>query len=186
MTEGQCCHLAVHGEYKHHLPALQSCWWCLWVMVAADADLCKPRRSVRLRFSWENMPVYPMHTQSLFPQEQGSSLKESICQHEGSYKTLVIAVCPFVLATDDTLVEQQLAGKTRRRKTSSVISSPTNFIYTTLGLNLGICFEKMAINHLSYDTALQNTKLIPLKLISLFLSVCILVLTKQMAGYTFL
>jgi len=155
-------------------------------MVAADADLCKPRRSVRLRFSWENMPVYPMHTQSLFPQEQGSSLKESICQHEGSYKTLVIAVCPFVLATDDTLVEQQLAGKTRRRKTSSVISSPTNFIYTTLGLNLGICFEKMAINHLSYDTALQNTKLIPLKLISLFLSVCILVLTKQMAGYTFL
>lgn len=155
-------------------------------MVAADADLCKPRRSVRLRFSWENMPVYPMHTQSLFPQGRGSILKESICQHEGSYKTLVIAVRSFVLATDDTLVKQQLAGKTRRRKTSSVILFPTNSICTTLGLNLGICFEKMAINHLSYGTALQNTKLIPLKLISLVLGVCISGLTKQMAQYTFL
>ena len=117
---------------------------------------------------------------------EGSSLKESICQHEGSYKTLVVAVCPFILATDDTLVEQQVTGKARRRKASSVILSPTNSICTTLGLNLGICFENMAINHLSYGTALQNTKIIPLKLISLVLGVCISVLIKKMAGYTVL
>ena len=30
-------------------------WWCC--RGDADADLCKPRRSVRLRFSCENMPV---------------------------------------------------------------------------------------------------------------------------------
>jgi hypothetical protein len=44
----------------------------------------------------------------------------------------------------------------------------------------------MAINHLSYGTALQNTNLIPLKLISLALGLCILVLTKQIAGYVVL
>jgi len=71
-----------------------------------------------------------------------------------------------------------LAGKARRRKTSSVILSSTDSICTTLGLNLGICFEKMAINHLYYGTALQNTKLIPLKLIFLVLGVCISVLPK--------
>jgi hypothetical protein len=103
----RCCHLVVHTEYASHLPALLSCWWCLWVIVAADADLCSPRTSVRLRFSCDNMPAYPMHTQSLFPQSQGSRSQQSLVTVASNGPTVPAADARWLWLTGET----KLVGK---------------------------------------------------------------------------